>query len=204
MDRDFFSRLTKPAVFALIRHGESEGNAAGILQGRGEYPLSAAGRTQVREKARALAELAGAVPAAERLFFSSPQSRARETAEILREHCSLPAPVFLNDLREMHLGEWTGKTWAGVNGGGDPGGTDSGGFGASGGDSGNGGGDGAWDTFRTKSWDAVPGAERSGELFDRALRVWGRLRDDAAASGASLVLAVSHGGLIQWLVKSTV
>ncbi|MDR2471797.1 MAG: histidine phosphatase family protein, partial [Treponema sp.] len=40
--------------------------------------------------------------------------------------------------------------------------------------------------------------------FDRALRVWGRLRDDAAASGASLVLAVSHGGLIQWLVKSTV
>lgn len=163
-----------------MRHGESLGNAAGILQGRGEYSLSPEGAEQVRKKARFIAELAADFPPENRLLFSSPQSRARESAEILVQDSFLPEPVVIDDLKEMHLGEWTGKTWADINGG----------------------TGGAWDTFRTKSWDAVRGAETSGELFERAIRVWGLLRDTVKVPD-TLVFAVSHGGLIQWLLKSS-
>ncbi|MDR2662377.1 MAG: histidine phosphatase family protein [Treponema sp.] len=187
-----------------MRHGESEGNAAGILQGRGEYSLSPTGRGQVRGKAKILAKMIAQIPVEERMLFSSPQRRARETAELVSERCSFFDTVVLQDLQEMHLGEWTGKTWESVAAGAN--GVDNNGAGGNTADaavnSAIAGGD-AWDSFRVKSWDAVPGAESSRELFDRALRVWEQMRDRAVAGKASLALTVSHGGLIQWLIKST-
>jgi len=62
-------------VLILVRHGESEGNAAGLLLGRMDSPLTERGRSQARS-------LADAVSGATRLV-SSPLSRARETAEAL-------------------------------------------------------------------------------------------------------------------------
>ena len=46
MTPDFFSGLKHTVNFLIVRHGQSEGNAAKILQGRGEYPLSETGRSQ--------------------------------------------------------------------------------------------------------------------------------------------------------------
>jgi len=183
---DFFSTLKTPVNFLIIRHGQSEGNAAKILQGRGEYPLSKEGRLQAAARGIVLKnELKDAKPG-KTLFFSSPQSRAKETTEIIAEEILTTGalcekPVYLEDLMEMSLGIWAGKTWEEVKND-DP---------------------SIWSGFMARSWDAVPEADSSIDLFERSLRVWGALRDAAIDTGAENVIVVTHGGLIQWLLKST-
>ena len=174
---DFFAGLKNTVDFYIIRHGQSEGNAVQILQGRGEYPLSETGRLQAAARGRAMkAVLADNEKV---LFFSSPQSRARETAIIIAEVADLPEPVFIDELIEMSLGIWTGKAWDEVRD------------------------DALWADFQARSWDAIPEAESSSDLYERALIAWAALRDRAAESGAKKVIVVTHGGLIQWLLKST-
>ncbi len=93
----------------LIRHGQSEGNAAHRIQGQGEFPLTELGREQARRLARRLSATDGDVAA----IYASSQSRAVETAEILAE--ALGAPVILDDrLREFDVGALTGLTMAEV------------------------------------------------------------------------------------------
>jgi probable phosphoglycerate mutase len=58
----------------LVRHGETDGNAMGLSQGRRDVPLNDHGRAQA---ASAGALVASMSPAA---VYSSPASRARETA----------------------------------------------------------------------------------------------------------------------------
>lgn len=50
MTTDFFSGLKNTVSFFIIRHGQSEGNAVRIMQGRGEYPLSETGRLQAAQR----------------------------------------------------------------------------------------------------------------------------------------------------------
>jgi broad specificity phosphatase PhoE len=89
----------------LIRHGQSEGNAAGLLQGQGEYPLSELGRQQSLCLARRLNREYSGLAA----IYTSPQSRAVQTAAILAE--STGAPVIADDrLCEYDAGELTGLT----------------------------------------------------------------------------------------------
>ena len=84
----------------LLRHGESEGNAQGRMQGRRDYPLSALGREQA---ARAGAFIAGSglPPAA---VYVSPLKRAFETASIVAECGVRPDPVIDEDLPEIGAG----------------------------------------------------------------------------------------------------
>ena len=81
----------------LIRHGATEWNASGRLQGRADIGLSAAGR----------AEVAGwRLPAgfADARWRTSPLRRARETAALLTE-----GPVAVEPrLIEMDWGAWEG------------------------------------------------------------------------------------------------
>jgi broad specificity phosphatase PhoE len=87
----------------LVRHGETDWNAEGRLQGHTDQPLNDYGRRQ----ARALADrLAGNDIAA---IYTSDLSRARETAEILAERLALPV-VTDPDLRERNWGNWEGLT----------------------------------------------------------------------------------------------
>jgi broad specificity phosphatase PhoE len=62
-------------VLFLVRHGQSEANARGLLCGRADPPLTEHGRAQARE-------IAARLPRPDRIV-SSPLARARDTAAAL-------------------------------------------------------------------------------------------------------------------------
>ncbi len=97
-----------------LRHGETEWNAIGRLQGTRDVPLNARGRGQAVEAAAILAGLfaregrdKAALP-----YVSSPLGRARATMELVRGALALPeADYSLDDrLREIGYGVWEGLT----------------------------------------------------------------------------------------------
>jgi broad specificity phosphatase PhoE len=97
-------------VIYLARHGQDEDNAAGIMNGHRDMPLTDIGR----EQARALAEHIRASGLGFDAVYSSPLHRARETAEILASAAGAPAPSVMPDLIERDFGTMTGKRVADV------------------------------------------------------------------------------------------
>ena len=92
-----------PTTLLLVRHGETDWNADGRLQGHTDRPLNEYGRRQARELASRLAgEGADAL-------YASDLARARETAEIVGVELGLPV-VLDADLRERNWGTWEGLT----------------------------------------------------------------------------------------------
>ena|SRR5687768_12904651 len=88
-------------MLVLVRHGQTQANAEGRLQGRLDVPLSELGRRQA-------ASLASALSGAGRVV-SSPLLRARETAEVLG------LPVEVDDRWvEMDYGDYDGRPLAEV------------------------------------------------------------------------------------------
>ena len=88
--------ITSEPIFylTLLRHGESEGNAIDIVQGKSDYPLTAKGIQQ----ARTLAALWQTIQASfdGPLFetvITSPLTRARQTAEIVAGALNLPVEL---------------------------------------------------------------------------------------------------------------
>jgi broad specificity phosphatase PhoE len=102
----------------FLRHGETDWNAEGRLQGQKDIPLNAKGRFQAGEAGRALARLLGPAglndPALN--WVSSPLSRATTTLQLARVAAGMPAEGFETDPRLMELtfGEWEGLTWPDV------------------------------------------------------------------------------------------
>ncbi len=91
------------ATFWFLRHGETEANAADLIAGAMDSPLTAQGH----EQARAAAERLAAWPLT--AIYSSPLSRARETAEAVSRRVALPVTV-ISDLAERHYGNWEGQS----------------------------------------------------------------------------------------------
>jgi len=87
----------------LVRHGETDWNADGRLQGHTDRPLSDFGRRQAQKLAE---ELDGEQFEA---IYSSDLARARETAEIVGKRLGL-AVALDPDLREKDWGNWEGLT----------------------------------------------------------------------------------------------
>jgi broad specificity phosphatase PhoE len=87
----------------LVRHGETDWNAEGRLQGHTDRPLNDFGRRQ--------AELLADQLSGERFdaVYASDLARARETAEIVGERLGLTV-VLDPDLREKNWGSWEGLT----------------------------------------------------------------------------------------------
>lgn len=87
----------------IIRHGQTDWNVQGKIQGRQDIPLNAAGRLQ----AQALAEGMRTRPVT--AIYSSPQLRAMETAGAIAALQGVPVEQ-LPQLVEISYGQWEGRT----------------------------------------------------------------------------------------------
>jgi broad specificity phosphatase PhoE len=72
-------------VLTLVRHGQSDANARGLLCGRADPPLTEVGREQARALAAGLERPTR--------IIASPLGRARETATLIAEPARLPVEV---------------------------------------------------------------------------------------------------------------
>jgi probable phosphoglycerate mutase len=99
----------------FLRHGETDWNAEGRLQGRQDIPLNAKGCRQAEKAGRIVARILGpgALSAPDLAFLCSPMIRARQTMEIARAAMGLPVHDYALDERlvELTFGEWEGLTW---------------------------------------------------------------------------------------------
>ncbi|MDP2791516.1 MAG: histidine phosphatase family protein [Rectinemataceae bacterium] len=174
IDGAFFSSISHDTRFYILRHGQTAGNASATFQGRLDYPLDEIGLTQARAVGAWLAEKQ--IDA----IVSSPQRRAAQTASIVAEACGKGEALYLPSLIEVDVGIFMGMD-----------------------------ADTArvrhpeiFARFKHMSWDAVPEAEHSSSMYARAVASWIKMRE-LAESGARNIVCVSHGGLIQWLIRST-
>jgi probable phosphoglycerate mutase len=88
----------------LVRHGETEWNRLGRVQGRTDIPLNDRGREQARATARRLADDRFDAVAA------SPLSRAAETAQIIADGLGLGSVELVDAFVERDYGEAEGMT----------------------------------------------------------------------------------------------
>src|SRR5690349_21774670 len=89
----------------FMRHGESEGNRDGLMQGRMPSRLTAAGRDQARAAGEWFRDKEID------LVLTSPLARAAETASLVAEAAGVPPPQELADLVEIGTGIFTGMTF---------------------------------------------------------------------------------------------
>jgi len=102
-----------PTIYYL-RHGETDWNKTGRLQGTLDIPLNALGREQAVHAGRLLAGLIArdGVDKDTLPFVASPLGRARMTMELARAQLRLPPSGYALDdrLREIGYGTWEGRT----------------------------------------------------------------------------------------------
>lgn len=91
----------------LVRHGQTNWNIDGRIQGQSDVPLNETGRSQ----AQALTEKLKDVPFV--AVYSSDLERARETAEIIAAAHGLAVQIDAR-LREVKQGEWEGLSLADI------------------------------------------------------------------------------------------
>jgi broad specificity phosphatase PhoE len=157
----------------LLRHGQTDYNVDGRMQGHIDSHLTDAGHEQAAEAAPVLASLAP-----DRLV-SSDLRRAVDTAEVVGAACGLPLK-FDPRLRETHLGLWQGHTVAEIE-------RDY---------------PGAIAAWRSDPAWAPPEGESRIDVVARSRPVVDELDAELADSDgvSETVLLVAHGGLIAGLV----
>jgi broad specificity phosphatase PhoE len=166
--------MPRPTIY-YIRHGETEWNALGRLQGTQDIPLNALGRVQAVQAGNILGELlAWDGHDRERLpYVASPLSRARATMELVRETLGLPAQDYALDarLREIGYGKWEGSTLPEMQAA-DP---------------------GFYAQRLTDKWSLAPEGGETYADVERRVRDWyGSLSGD--------IVAVAHGGTARALM----
>lgn len=169
-----FSAVEGRASFFFLRHGESEANTRRVMQGRDSSPLTAAGRSQARQAGEWLRSKGID------LVLTSPLERARETAAEIGSVLGLGGVQVAQELTEIDIGIFTGLTLEQAR-------------------------DRHPDAHRRflqQSWEGVEGAERIDALYARALAAWNVLLR-RAAGGSRAILAVTHSGFLQWIIRST-
>ncbi len=107
--------MPRPTIY-YIRHGETDWNVQGRLQGRRDVPLNAHGRAQAARCGEILRDLfakASRDPATLD-YVSSPLKRASETMELTRAALGLAAQIYRREprLTEIAFGAWEGFTIA--------------------------------------------------------------------------------------------
>jgi len=109
------ANMSQP-LFYFMRHGETDWNVEGRLQGQHDIPLNAVGYGQASacgEILRDLLERDGRDPKSFD-FVASPLGRARKTMELVRAELRLDAAGYRTDdrLAELSFGRWEGLTFA--------------------------------------------------------------------------------------------
>jgi probable phosphoglycerate mutase len=98
-----------------IRHGLTDWNIEGRLQGGRDTPLNDRGRAQAVQSAGILGDLLGRESRATDSvhYVSSPLVRASETMDIVRRTLALPPGGYAREprLKEIEFGEWEGLTY---------------------------------------------------------------------------------------------
>lgn len=100
-----------PSAIYFVRHGETDWNAQGRLQGQKDIPLNALGRAQAEAAGVLLREASPDCASLD--FVASPLGRARETMDRMRGAMSLDPAGYRTDdrLKELTFGDWEGLTW---------------------------------------------------------------------------------------------
>lgn len=156
----------------LLRHGQTDYNVEGRMQGHFDSVLTDRGREQA---AIVAPEVAGLKP--ERLI-SSDLSRAADTAAVVAAACGVDVEVDPR-LRETHLGDWQGRTVVDIEAE----------------------WPGAIATWRQDPGWAPPGGESRLEVVRRCTPVVEELDDSlAGGDGSATAVLVAHGGMIAGLV----
>jgi broad specificity phosphatase PhoE len=94
----------------ICRHGETDWNAQGRIQGQRDIPINATGRKQADRNGRLLTNLLGQAENFD--FVASPLNRTCETMERIRTQMGLSPSGYTTDARlmEVHFGDWQGFT----------------------------------------------------------------------------------------------
>jgi probable phosphoglycerate mutase len=150
-------------VLILVRHGQSEANAAGLLVGRTDSALTELGRLQ----AAAIGEALVAQPKRPFRILTSPLARARHTAEIIAGRLgSADTPEVEDRLIELDYGELDGCRPGDL-------------------------GRGVWAGWRSDPSWRPPGGETLPELHDRLDPLWASLASEPAGGDVIAVTHVS-------------
>lgn len=90
----------------LIRHGQTDWNIEGKIQGNYDIELNDTGIKQAEEMSTKVLEENYKI----KKVYSSKQRRALKTAEILSENINVTC-IPVEGLEEMNLGKWQGLSW---------------------------------------------------------------------------------------------
>ncbi|MCO1656609.1 histidine phosphatase family protein [Pseudonocardia humida] len=158
-------------MVVLLRHGQTDYNIAGRMQGHIDSQLTPDGVAQAVAVAPDIAKVGP-----DRIISSDLQ-RARDTAEQVGGACGLPVTLDPR-LRETHLGEWQGRTVTQIE-------QEY---------------PGAIATWRSDPSWAPPGGESRIDVVRRSRPVVEEVEEELADTPAATAVLVAHGGLIAGLV----
>lgn len=165
-----------PRTVYFIRHGQTDWNAEGRLQGQADTDLNDTGRAQATRNGELLRGLVGDPAAFD--FVSSPLRRTRETMERIRVAIGMAPDGYRLDPRlvEVHFGDWQEHTFAELEA------SDS----------------GCFARREEDKWNFVPpgeGAESYAILTERIRPVLDEMERDT--------ICVTHGGIIRAIFRLT-
>jgi probable phosphoglycerate mutase len=97
----------------FLRHGETDWNVEGRLQGQHDIPLNGRGRDQAASAGRTARKYIAREGLTGLRYVASPLSRTRDTMELARGAMGLdPKDYALDDrLMELSFGSWEGLIW---------------------------------------------------------------------------------------------
>jgi 2,3-bisphosphoglycerate-dependent phosphoglycerate mutase len=155
----------------LIRHGQSNGNVAGRMQGHGDDGLTPIGRTQVQQLAQHI-QHQHIQPTT---VYSSPLRRTRETAMILQPDAQI---FYTPALAEFQNGIFQGLTWAEAQAQ-HP--------------------ELCQQLETSRDWLPIPGAETPRDARDRVTQFWQDIL--TTHTNGETLLIVSHSWIMQHLIS---
>ena len=160
----------------FVRHGQTDWNAEGRLQGQTDTDLNDIGRVQAIGNGALLARLVNEPSNFD--FVASPMRRTRQTMELIRQAMGLDPHAYRTDERlvELSFGDWEGHTFAELEA------VD----------------DGCFARREQDKWGFVPPGQKAESyqmLADRVAPVIDRIDRDT--------ICVAHGGILRAVLQLT-